>query len=69
MYVGLLLQPLKNQLIIRLLRRGRRRAGNKGKLSRFRQRKRHFLDRRIRINIRSLRIRSPASCQGKRTDR
>ena len=69
MYVGLLLQPLEDQLFVRLLRRRCRSAGDKGKLPRFRQGKRHFLDRRIGIDIRSHRVLSPASRKGKQADR
>ena len=69
MHVGLLLQPLKNQLFIRFLRCRCRCAGNKGKLPCFRQRKRHLAGRRIRIDIRSHRVLSPASRKGKQADR
>ena len=56
MYVRLLLQALENQPLIRILRCGCRRARNKGKLFFLFQRKRNFLNRRIRIHISPLGI-------------
>ena len=51
MYIGLLLQSLEDQLVIRLLRGRRRSACDKRKLFRLFERKCHFFDRSIRVCI------------------
>ena len=64
MYIGLLLQSLEDQFLIRLLCRRRRSACNKRKFFRLFKRKGYFFDRRIRICIRNLRVSAAAPKQG-----